>query len=303
VIGRIQQLFQKKSRVQDPQLHTKPLRNIDNDDLSILSLKEALIHGEPSQLVTACGQSKGIQRDHNEDALFTLTTTLVSDTRQIPFGLFIVADGMGGHQNGEIASATAVRAMAGYIVRKVYLSLFTLTPSAPEDSLQDLMKQGIVEAHNAIVKQSLGGGTTLTAILILGNQMTLAHVGDSRAYSIDIHGQMEPLTKDHSLVRRLEELGKLTTAEAAVHPQRNVLYRALGQSEPLEPDVLTAPVPKPGYLLICSDGLWGVVEQKRIVSIIASAPSPDYACHQLVEAANQSGGPDNISVILVRVTE
>jgi PPM family protein phosphatase len=256
---------------------------------------------EPPQILAACGQSTGLQRDHNEDALFTLTTNLISDTRHIRFGLYIVADGMGGHQNGEVASAAAIRTMAGYVLRKIYLPLFSNTAIAPEESLQEIMGLAVLDAHKFILKQAVGGGTTLTAALVLGDQMTIAHVGDSRAYAIHQDGKMELLTRDHSLVKRLEELGQITTDEAAVHPQRNVLYRALGQGEPLEPDIVTAHIPENGFILLCSDGLWGVVEEEKILEIIASASSPDQACHQMIQAANEAGGPDNISAILAYI--
>jgi len=105
---------------------------------------------------------------------------------------------------------------------------------------------------------------------------------------------------DHSLVRRLIELGQLTEEEAAVHPQRNVLYRALGQTEPFEPEINTMVLPHPGYLLICSDGLWGVVPEAEIFRIVMNAENPSLACHRLVEAANAAGGPDNISVVLLQ---
>jgi protein phosphatase len=101
------------------------------------------------------------------------------------------------------------------------------------------------------------------------------------------------------LVRRLVELGQITEDEAKVHPNRNVLYRALGQSEPFKPDIHTHPLPQPGYMMICSDGLWGVVPDIEIFRIVNSAKNLSMACHDLVEAANAGGGPDNISVILV----
>jgi PPM family protein phosphatase len=256
---------------------------------------------EPAQLIAGCAQSVGKQRDHNEDALFTLTTTLASDTRQIPFGLYIIADGMGGHQHGEVASALAIRAMAGHIIRELYLPLLNLIERPPRHSLQETMEIGVEEANQAVLKKDMGGGTTLTATLILGDRLTIAHVGDSRAYLIDMERNIETLTRDHSLVKRLVELGQISPAEAAVHPQRNVLYRALGQGEPFVPDIITAPLPHPGYLLLCSDGLWGVVEQEEIIDIIFTTPHPEQACQKLVEVANSAGGPDNISAILVRM--
>jgi protein phosphatase len=111
---------------------------------------------------------------------------------------------------------------------------------------------------------------------------------------------MQVITQDHSLVHRLVELGQISEQEALVHPQRNVLYRALGQSEPFRPDILTHPMPRPGFLLMCSDGLWGVLSEKEMFQIITSARNPAIACKNLVDAANAAGGPDNISVILVQ---
>jgi len=114
---------------------------------------------------------------------------------------------------------------------------------------------------------------------------------------------MDVLTRDHSLVKRLVELGQITPEEAAIHPKRNVLYRALGQGEPFEPDVHSATAPNAGYLLICSDGLWGVVPETEMFRLITSAESPQQACQNLVIAANEAGGPDNITAILVRMPQ
>jgi len=111
------------------------------------------------------------------------------------------------------------------------------------------------------------------------------------------------LTRDHSLVMRMIELGQLTAEEAQIHPQRNVLYRALGQGDPFAPDVSTSPLPDSGYILLCSDGLWGVVGEDEIVRLISKAPNPHIASQLLVDAANTNGGPDNISAILIRIPD
>ena len=137
----------------------------------------------------------------------------------------------------------------------------------------------------------------------MGTQMTIAHIGDSRAYSIFLDGRMQTLTRDHSLVKRLEELGQITSEEAAVHPQKSMLYRALGQGEPSDPDVFTASLPQPGYLLLCSDGLWNVVSDEEIFTIVTSSPNPQRACQNLVDAANAAGGPDNIVAVIVRMSD
>jgi len=256
-----------------------------------------------SQVIVGVGHSPGVQRDHNEDALFTLTTILVSDTQTIPFGLYIVADGMGGHEHGEKASGVAVRAMARYVISKLLSPLIDLPPLSPEDPIQQVMQDGIQVAHRAIIRFAAGGGTTLTALLILGDQMTIAHVGDSRAYVLPPDREIQVLTRDHSLVRRLVELGQLTSAEASDHPQRNVLYRALGQGEPVDAEVITAPLPRGGFLLLCSDGLWGVIPDRTIMDIVFSSASPSQACQDLVTSANKAGGPDNIAVILLQLPE
>ncbi len=279
---------------------TKPLEPMP-DMISASAISQDGI--ELPQLIVGCGQSVGIQRDHNEDAIFSLTTTLANNSNNLAFGLYVVADGMGGHQHGEVASEIATRAMAEYVVRHLYTPLFSVTPAPPTESLQEILANGVQAAHESIVKNVSGGGTTLTTVLVLGKQMIIAHVGDSRVYTIDLHGNMRPLTRDHSLVKRLEELGQLTPEEAAIHPQRNVLYRALGQGEPFEPEIITTPLPNPGFLLVCSDGLWGVVPEKDLGKIIITASTPQLACQQMMDAANEAGGPDNISAILVRLPD
>ncbi|MCX8023730.1 MAG: protein phosphatase 2C domain-containing protein [Thermanaerothrix sp.] len=254
---------------------------------------------EPAHLLVGVGQSVGKQRERNEDALFSLSSVLSDGNIELPFGVFIVADGMGGHEHGEVASGVAVRAMAEHILSRSYLPFLSME-DRQRSSLQEVMENGVIQAQQAVVRYAPGGGTTLTAALVVGEQVTLAHVGDSRAYFVYPDGRMQVVTQDHSLVHRLVELGQLSEQEAQVHPQRNVLYRALGQSEPFRPDIHTHPMPHPGYLMICSDGLWGVLSDQEMFQIIASARNPAIACKNLVDAANAAGGPDNISVILVQ---
>jgi PPM family protein phosphatase len=255
---------------------------------------------EPPQLLVTSAQSVGRQRELNEDSLFTLSATIAGHNSNAPFGLFIIADGMGGHQYGEVASNTALRVVSGYILKKFHNALFSI-PSVPvEESLQEIMLAAIAEAQRIVLNEAPGSGTTVTAALVMGQQLTIGHVGDSRGYLIYDDQRIDSVTRDHSLVRRLEELGQITSAEAAVHPQRNVLYRALGQGETLDPDLSTVPFPVGSYLLLCSDGLWGLVTDDEIKKIIFEAPTIQRACQNLVSAANAAGGPDNISAILVQ---
>jgi protein phosphatase len=259
--------------------------------------------GDARKIVIGTGQSVGIERGHNEDALLVLTGQL-SGADPIPdFGLFVVADGMGGHRAGEIASAVSIRTVAKMLTQETIMQLLANDRSELDKPLQDLLRDALEEANRAVVEQVPGGGTTLTAVVLLGRQMTIGHVGDSRAYYIQ-DGKTEILTRDHSLVERLKELGQLSAEEAAVHPQRNVLYRAIGQGANLEVDISTQSAPTGGgNLLICSDGLWGVVEDDVIQRIVNTSPHPQIAAQELVTAANNAGGPDNITVILVRFPE
>lgn len=248
-------------------------------------------------------QSVGLQREHNEDALFILHTLLTSNGEPFPFGLYLIADGMGGHQQGEIASGLAVRTVATTIVRQVLEPLLSNPQELPQEALQQVLEKGFQEAHRGILEKAPGSGTTLTALLILDRLVTIAHVGDCRVYRIHPKGDLQVLTRDHSLVERLIELGEISAEEAATHPQRNVLYRALGQGEPLLPDLTTIPLPPGGYFMLCSDGLWGVVSATEIIRLVTTSPSPQAACQALVEAANAAGGPDNITVVLIRLPE
>jgi serine/threonine protein phosphatase PrpC len=256
---------------------------------------------EIQQLIAASGQSVGKQREHNEDSLLSITSTIAGNTGNIPFGLYIIADGMGGHQFGEVASNAAIRIMAGQIMRSFYSYLYNLPTQPMQEPLQEIMENAIKEAHRFVQREAPGSGTTVTAALALGQQVTVAHVGDSRAYAIYPDGRINAITRDHSLVKRLEELGHLSADEAANFPHRNVLIRALGQGEALEADVFTVSFPQPGYLLLCSDGLWGVVTDQDMSRAVTESPNLHRACQNLVEAANLAGGPDNISVTIVQL--
>jgi serine/threonine protein phosphatase PrpC len=249
-------------------------------------------------LTYGAAQSKGMERDHNEDALFILTGLVDGQESTPDFGLFMVADGMGGHRSGEVASAISVRTVARHLTSDTILQLFEADGQGEDRSLHEMIKAALEDANQSVVSQVPGGGTTLTVVILLGEQLTIGHVGDSRAYVIDGNGA-QVITRDHSLVERLRELGQLTPDEAAIHPQRNVLYRAIGQGANLEVDVLTHPVPHGGYVLLCSDGLWGVIGDEAIQRIIHKAPSPQLACEEMVRAANAAGGPDNITALLI----
>ena len=242
----------------------------------------------------------GKTRDHNEDSVLVITAAQDGDDLRPSFGLFIVADGMGGHRAGEVASSLAARVTAHHIARRCYLpSLVTRERDADQPALTEILIGAVRSANDAVSQQVPGGGTTLTCALVLGSQAYVAHVGDSRAYVLNEKG-LEQITHDHSLVDRLVETGQLTRDEAAVHPQKNVLYRAVGQSRSLEVDTHVRKIPRGEHLLLCSDGLWDMVNETDMADLVGGAPSLQDACEVLVAAANEAGGRDNITVILWR---
>jgi serine/threonine protein phosphatase PrpC len=306
LIDKLGKLFKSKKPAIEPELssHEAPTLPLaieaqtaqEPEDLNAVQL--SLL-----QLSASCAQSIGKRREHNEDSILTISALTTEDGDYLPIGLFIVADGMGGHNNGEVASKLAVNTVAHAILENLLLPVLDPRPAPPIAPIQEILEKSVRKAHNAISKEVPGSGTTLTIVLVIGRQMSIAHVGDTRVYHIDPSGKMDLLTRDHSLVMRMLELGQITEEEAIIHPQRNVLYRALGQGEPFTPDISTTPLPQAGHLLLCSDGLWGVVGQADIARIVQSGQSLEVACQLLVNAANDAGGPDNISAILIRIPQ
>jgi serine/threonine protein phosphatase PrpC len=280
---------------------TVPLPDLDTLPTAD-TVRSAAVSLAPRRLTMGIAQHVGRVRTHNEDVLLVFTGELAGLEAMPSFGLFVVADGMGGHALGERASGIAARTVARTTLDGILPSLLadpTLNTDRP--SLQEVMEKAMDAANRAVsVGVPDGGGTTLTCALIIGQQVVLSHVGDSRAYIIT-DDSFEQLTRDHSLVQRLQELGQLSASEAAIHPQRNVLYRAIGQGEGLEVDVDSRRLPPGAILLLCSDGLWGLVPDDRILSIVRENSSLQAACEAMVAAANAAGGPDNITAVMVKL--
>jgi protein phosphatase len=218
----------------------------------------------------------------------------------IPFGLAIVADGMGEDDPGTQASALAVRVVADAILTRIYRPfLLGAEPSSHRPAIHQVLRDAAHEAHARIRREHPGGKTTLTCALVLGSNAFVAHVGDSRAYLIG-RNRLRQVTTDHSLVHRLIEVGQISKEEAKTHAQRNVLYRALGRDGELEVDTYLQPVTVNDSLLLCSDGLWRAVSEETIRSIVYTAPSPQVACRRLVARANKNGGVDNVTALLIQ---
>jgi PPM family protein phosphatase len=233
------------------------------------------------RLITGAATDVGRVREGNEDAY------LVDDA----MGLVAVADGMGGHRAGEVASATALEALRSAI-----------THGRP-------LRESMEDANEAVFTKSLtdeelrGMGTTLTAAtLVTGGTVLVGHVGDSRAYLLH-DGELRQVTVDHSLVEELVREGRLTADEAAVHPQRSIITRALGVDASVEVDVYPVELAPGDRLLLCSDGLTGMVQVETIAATLRREEDPARAAAALIDAANVAGGEDNITAVVVAVTD
>lgn len=245
----------------------------------------------------------GQARTNNQDAALAFMASAEMAGNPPPVGFVVVADGMGGHHDGELASAIAVQTLARHIIDEIVIPhLDGREYSAEQRTIPEVLTDSMHAANRAVQEQVPDGGTTATCAVIRGDLAYIAHVGDSRAYLIS-EGNIELVTRDHSLVRRLQELGQLTAEEAEVYPHRNVLYRAIGQGESLEVDAATRRLPPSSSLLLCSDGLWSMVSEKEMLEILGEHRDPQEVCDQLVAAANASGGPDNITVVLVQIPD
>ena len=222
----------------------------------------------------------GCLRDHNEDSLVVTPP------------LFAVADGMGGHAAGEVASEIAVR---------------VLSELAPEHPDGEALGRAIEEANRAVIQAAHEGrgrqgmGTTMTAAMLEGERLVIAQVGDSRAYLLH-QGKLQQLTRDHSLMADMIEAGQLTPEEARTHPQRSVITRALGSDVHLHPDIYEINVETGDRLLICSDGLSGMIFDDQIENTLRRVQDPQRCASQLVNEAIAAGGHDNVTVIVADVT-
>jgi serine/threonine protein phosphatase PrpC len=225
----------------------------------------------------------GRQRPANEDSYW------VSNP------LFVLADGMGGAQAGEVASQTAV---------EVFTSGLPDGPGSHEERLAAMVGQANARIHALAQSDEAhaGMGTTLTAAYVGEDDLAIAHVGDSRLYVLR-DGELQQLTDDHSLVGELVRRGQISAEEAEDHPQRSIITRALGIEDEVVVDHLTWPVRDGDVFLLCSDGLTGMVTDAHVAEIIRDAPNLSQAAHRLIDAANEAGGRDNITVILFRVQE
>jgi len=250
------------------------------------------------RLETGYGWDTGLVRKLNEDSVFCSTFDLRTHSGMISAGLFAVADGMGGHDAGEIASDLAIRIFQSECISGLLAR--SSKPGLP------LMASAFGKANDAVIEaaaeRSLQGmGTTLTAALVVGQDMFVAHIGDSRCYIINTRETLQ-VTTDHSVVQELVDAGHISPPEALTHPRRNEITRVLGYSNNSLPDLIQIKLYTGDNILLCSDGLCGVLPSDRIEETALAPLSPAQVCAELIRQANLIGGPDNISVIVARPT-
>lgn len=239
------------------------------------------------------------RRRTNEDSVAAINLDLISGDTVRTLGIFAVADGMGGGDHGEIASRVAVNST----IRGLIEQLTDMQEDTAKVYLQGLERavqvaNQIVYSQNSEIDSEMG--TTLVVALVVGNQVYIANVGDSRAYLLTNIG-ITRITQDHTLAAALVRQGTISAAQARNHPFRNILSQGIGLSKSLEVDTFRREFEDDGYLLLCSDGLTAELKDAQIHNIVLSARSPQHACDLLAEAANRAGGRDNISVILIHL--
>jgi serine/threonine protein phosphatase PrpC len=238
----------------------------------------------------------------NEDNLVAMRTTCTHNDRLLPLDLYVVADGMGGHSQGQAASRLAIHCMMQSVLPDILSS-----DQVSDEFIIETLVDGVEWANQAVHESSQTNGTemgtTITAALVFNGNAYVVNVGDSRTYLYRESEGLSQVTRDHSLVARLVETGAITRDEVYTHPQRNKVYRGLGEKGEVKVDWFTLPVQAGDCLVLCSDGLWEMVRDQEIERIMKKyAANPLQASSLLIKAAMQGGGSDNISVIVTRIT-
>jgi len=263
-------------------------------------------------LLAACDSDAGNVRrsEPNEDSTLLLLLQRVHESQSVPAGVFIVADGMGGHDNGQGASRLAISTITERMVRELLLVPLVAEQKGEavqpldEDALVSLLQGSVEDANAAICKvnqhDKTDMGSTITGFMVYKDYAYILNVGDSRTYMIR-GGQIYQLTTDHSLVGQLVAGGLIQPDDVYTHPQRSQIFRSLGDKLNVQIDIFKQQLHPGDILLSCCDGLWEMVRNPELEGILTKAPDPQAACAQLIEAANANGGEDNISAIVVFV--
>jgi serine/threonine protein phosphatase PrpC len=241
------------------------------------------------------------RQEPNEDTL-SVMRGVISTPPSKPFVLLLVADGMGGQADGQEASRLAVQFLSTYVYDSLRL------PQATPETFLPLLRAGVQEANRALYQrnqeQQSDMGTTMTATLVVDATAYVAHVGDSRCYLFRKPMGLSQISQDHSLVAALAAAGIIRPEDIYTHPRRNLIYRCLGEKSNAEVDTYAVPLAAGDILLLCSDGLWEMVRDQQIASLLASPRTdPSHTAHALIQAALAGGGEDNVSAIVVKMSK
>lgn len=257
----------------------------------------------PSKLTPLVGRISdvGLRREIDEDALLTAEIIQFTQTGYQLLGLYAVADGMGGASAGEVASRMVTEALARHVTQNIYAPQFSTAPTSLDYAqlLRAAIEQANAEVLEARTRAHTDMGSTVVAALVVGHCAHIANVGDSRAYLI-AGERIVKLTKDHSLVQALADGGAISEEDARTHPQRNYILRNVGDKPDIAVDLFQTQIEAGQSLLLCCDGLWEMVRDEEIRAIVARHSNPQDACRELIQVANQNGGDDNITCVLVR---
>lgn len=297
----------------EPQAARETLVLLDNPNYTLTSVPtipltpapvvapEALPARSAIQLAVSTGLDVGLKRKGrpNEDSLLAVQNTRLLRGSHCPVGLFVIADGMGGHDNGQEASRLVIQSLSTTVAP-------SLATGPADDNYAELLAEGVHRANLALYQRNrqkqTDMGTTLTAALIVNTTAYIANVGDSRVYLYRASCGLSQVTRDHSTVALLVEKGALQPEEIYTHPRRNEIYRSLGHQASQDVDSFILAVQPGDLLMLCSDGLWEMVRDPQIEEILASeSQQPAQLSAALVQAALDGGGKDNISVIVVGV--
>ncbi|MGZ3645128.1 MAG: PP2C family protein-serine/threonine phosphatase [Ktedonobacteraceae bacterium] len=247
----------------------------------------------------------GIKRKHkpNEDSLFAMQGAGTNKSHSQEYGLFVVADGMGGHANGQNASRMAIQTIIDYMLPQM-----SEKKQLSDEAFAKLLRDGVQHANQAVHQRNLEEradmGTTMTAALVFGSTAYVANVGDSRTYLYREPDGLAKVTHDHSVVASLVEAGIIQPDDIYTHPKRNQIYRSLGEKPVVDVDSFVVPLKAGDKLLLCSDGLWDMVRDPEIQRLMSDpTPDPSKLGQKLIQAALDGGGEDNVSVIVVSFSE
>jgi protein phosphatase len=256
----------------------------------------------PLRLTSGKATHPGRVRDHNEDQFFVYEISKGRSDQPLP-AFYMVADGLGGHEAGEVASDTISSSLKDWLDEFSNRKSGRATQKLGEQP-DEALRTAILNANAAVFHQAQARrnnmGATVTAALIIGEQAFVANVGDSRTYRLR-RGELHAITADHSLVYSLYKAQQITLDDIYTHPQRNQIYRSLGEKPQVEVDIFIETLEPGDILLLCSDGLWEMVRDPQLRDLIRTARNPQDAADRLIEAANRGGGEDNITAIVVKV--